>query len=107
MFKWIGRLFGGDSNARVLSDLEAVVEEINALEPSMEQLSLEGLRSGNRQRLPRARRRRLDGPDLPPARGQRRLCRPRSVGDLRPGLSRSQGEPRRSAAGPLAPDHAA
>src|SRR5919206_1466790 len=45
MFKWIGRLFGGDSNARVLSDLEAVVEEINALEPSMKQLSLEELRA--------------------------------------------------------------
>ena len=45
MFRWIGRLFGGDSNARVLSDLEAVVEEINALEPSMEQLSLEELRA--------------------------------------------------------------
>src|SRR5919199_5108400 len=45
MFKWIGRLFGGDSNARVLSDLEAVVEEINALEPSMKQLSLDELRA--------------------------------------------------------------
>ncbi len=45
MFKWIGRLFGGDTNARVLSELEAVAEEINALEPEMERLSLDELRT--------------------------------------------------------------
>ena len=45
MFKWIGRLFGGDTNARVLSDLEAVVEEVNAFEPEIEPLSNDQLRA--------------------------------------------------------------
>ncbi|GAC1537131.1 MAG: hypothetical protein NVS2B7_07260 [Herpetosiphon sp.] len=39
MFKWISRVFRGDSNARVLADLEAIVEQINALEPTWQQLS--------------------------------------------------------------------
>src|SRR3712207_9402365 len=45
MFKWIGRLFGGDTNARVLSDLEAVVEAVNAFEPELEPLSNDQLRA--------------------------------------------------------------
>ena len=45
MFKWIGRLFSGDTNARVLSELDAVVVEINELEPEIEQLSNEQLRA--------------------------------------------------------------
>ncbi|HZG66184.1 MAG TPA: hypothetical protein VEZ12_05545, partial [Herpetosiphonaceae bacterium] len=45
MFKWIGRLFSGDTNARVLSELDAVVAEINELEPEIEQLSNEQLRA--------------------------------------------------------------
>jgi preprotein translocase subunit SecA len=45
MFKWIGRLFGGDTNARVLSDLDAVVDQINTLEPEVEQLTMEQLRA--------------------------------------------------------------
>src|SRR4051794_24021647 len=45
MFKWISRIFSGDTNARVLSELEKVVAEVNACEPEVEKLSLEQLRA--------------------------------------------------------------
>jgi preprotein translocase subunit SecA len=45
MFKWISRLFSGDTNARVLSELEANVEQVNAFEPEIERLSREQLRA--------------------------------------------------------------
>ena len=45
MFKWIGRLFSGDTNARVLSELETVVAKVNAFEPELDQLNAEQLRA--------------------------------------------------------------
>ena len=45
MFKWIGRLLGGDTNERVLSELDAVVDDINALEADWIELSTEQLRA--------------------------------------------------------------
>ncbi len=44
MFKWISRVFGGsDTNERVLSDLERIVEQVSALEASWQALSEEEL----------------------------------------------------------------
>ncbi len=44
MFKWLGRLFSGDSTERVINDLYKVVDEVNALEAQFEALSNEQLR---------------------------------------------------------------
>jgi preprotein translocase subunit SecA len=44
MFKWLGRLFSGDSTERVLNDLYAIVDQVNALEPEFEALTNEQLR---------------------------------------------------------------
>ena len=45
MFKWIGRLLGGDTNERVLSELDAVVDEINEREQDWRDLTTEQLRA--------------------------------------------------------------
>ncbi|WP_029214763.1 preprotein translocase subunit SecA [Kallotenue papyrolyticum] len=45
MFKWLGRLFSGDSNERVINDLYRIVDQINALEPEYEALTNEQLRA--------------------------------------------------------------
>ncbi|MDP9310676.1 MAG: SEC-C metal-binding domain-containing protein [Chloroflexota bacterium] len=44
MFKWLGRLFSGDSTERVINDLYRVVDEVSALEPEYEALTNEQLR---------------------------------------------------------------
>ncbi|HEY0603646.1 MAG TPA: preprotein translocase subunit SecA, partial [Herpetosiphonaceae bacterium] len=44
MFKWLGRLFSGDTTERVLNDLYAIVDQINDLEPEFEALTNEQLR---------------------------------------------------------------
>ena len=49
MFKWIGRLFGGDTTDRALSELDTIVDQINALEPQMQALSLDELRAKTEQ----------------------------------------------------------
>ncbi|HEX6289854.1 MAG TPA: preprotein translocase subunit SecA [Herpetosiphonaceae bacterium] len=45
MFKWLGRLFSGDTTERVLNDLYAIVDQVNALEPEFEALTNEQLRA--------------------------------------------------------------
>src|SRR3712207_6670342 len=45
MFKWFGRLLSGDTNQRVLSQLDAIVDQINALESEWSELSNEQLRA--------------------------------------------------------------
>src|ERR1044071_2146476 len=44
MFKWLGRLFSGDTTERVLNDLYAIVDQVNDLEPEFEALTNEQLR---------------------------------------------------------------
>jgi len=44
MFKWLGRLFSGDTNERVVNDLYTIVDQINALEDEFAALSNEQLR---------------------------------------------------------------
>jgi preprotein translocase subunit SecA len=44
MFKWLGRLFSGDSTERVLNDLYEIVDQVNELEPEFEALTNEQLR---------------------------------------------------------------
>ena len=39
MFKWIGRLFGGDTNEKVLAGLYEIVAQVNSHEPAIQALS--------------------------------------------------------------------
>lgn len=45
MFKWLGRLFTGESNERVIDDLYTIVDQVNALEPQFEALTDDQLRA--------------------------------------------------------------
>ncbi len=45
MFKWLGRLFSGDTNERVVNDLYGMVDQVNALEAEFEQLTNDQLRA--------------------------------------------------------------
>ncbi len=60
MFKWLGRLFSGDSNERVLEDLYRIVDQVNALEAEFEALTNDQLRA----KTDEFRRRLRDGEEL-------------------------------------------
>src|SRR4051794_1241339 len=45
MFKWVGRLFRGDTNERALLELDTIVDQVNALEPTLDRMSDEQLRA--------------------------------------------------------------
>ncbi len=60
MFKWAGKVLGGDANERQLKKLWPVVERVNALEPEVEALSDDGLRA----KTDEFRRRLADGETL-------------------------------------------
>ena len=60
MFKWLGRLFSGNSNERVLEDLYRIVDQVNALEAEFEALTNDQLRA----KTDEFRRRLRDGEEL-------------------------------------------
>jgi preprotein translocase subunit SecA len=45
LFKWVGKVLGGDANERELEKLWPIVERINAFEPEVQALSDDELRA--------------------------------------------------------------
>ena len=60
MFRWVGKVLGGDANERELKKLSPTIEEINALEPEVQALSDDELRA----KTDEFRRRLADGETL-------------------------------------------